>query len=71
MGNKKTSGKGEGTLSCEAIVELIKKSESEDLSPLERNTIFEHCMRCKECRTTHMKVLNADIAAFEEETKDE
>jgi len=56
--NKKTSSKHSfNNLSCEATRDLIEKRKNQELTPHERNVVFEHCVECKECREINTKIL--------------
>ena len=44
-------------LSCEAIKAIIKKRKTQELTPRERNAVFEHSIECKDCREINVKIL--------------
>ena len=44
-------------LSCKAIKELVEKRKTQELTPRERNAVFEHSVDCKECREINLKIL--------------
>lgn len=60
--NKKISKRDPwGSLSCDAVRELIEKRKTQKLTPSERNAVFEHSTVCKECREIEIKELNRII----------
>lgn len=52
------SSKNEYGLSCDAVRELIEARKTRDLTPSERNAVFEHCLVCKECREQNARALD-------------
>ena len=50
-----------GSLSCDAVRELIEKRKTQELTPSERNAVFEHCTVCKECREVNIKAIEEII----------
>lgn len=55
--NEKTSQHFFNNLSCEEIRILMEKRKTQELTPHERNVVFEHCVECKECRGINTKIL--------------
>ena len=50
-----------GNLSCDVTRKLIEKRKTVELTPYERNAVFEHSTVCKECREINIKELKEII----------
>lgn len=59
-GNKKKEPWG--AISCERAEKLMKKQETYDLDPFERNALFAHCTVCDVCREKQRSLLNKLIS---------
>lgn len=45
-------------LNCEAVSALITKSQTQKLTFAERDVVFLHTMKCRECRALYKEVLD-------------
>lgn len=58
-----------GSLPCHAAQAIMVKEEMEvDLTPFERNCLFEHCTICDTCRSTQITILTRLLGDFDPRT---
>jgi predicted anti-sigma-YlaC factor YlaD len=58
-------------LSCEAVQKLIEKRRTGKFTATERDVVFMHSMKCRECRKFSQQVLNELIEKLPKKDRDD